>query len=219
LLHACVTCKRKKRQNKTIQMTCPKKKSCPRHILLPLTAGTCNKSDAATYFLSVNYVFTKRFSLHMKFSPEYCCHRLTRKTIEAVFQGTTKQNLILIQNMCHRPSADNHCCTDSYIYLCIMDFKMHLDYIFQTVMVGIIMHSHYKECHIYFQIINRNLLRHVKTMWSIQDIIECNVQASMCLLIYISIQQWEDSNYTFCGLTDCVINTILRQCWLCGSIS
>jgi hypothetical protein len=53
----------------------------------------------------------------------------------------------------------------------------------------------------------------------LRDIIECNVQAPMWLLIYISIQQWEDSNYTFCGLTDCVINTILCQCWLCGSIS
>ena len=53
----------------------------------------------------------------------------------------------------------------------------------------------------------------------IRDILECNVQASMWLLIYISIQQWEDSNYTFCGLTDCVINTIICQCWLCGSIS
>jgi hypothetical protein len=96
---------------------------------------------------------------------------------------------------------------------------MRLDYIFRPVMVAIIKHSHYKECHIHFQFINRNLLRHVKTMWSIKDIIECNVQASMWLLIYISIQQWEDSNYTFCGLTDFVINTILCQCWLCGSIS
>jgi len=86
-------------------------------------------------------------------------------------------------------------------------------------MVGIIKHSHYKECHIHFQFINRNLLRHVKMILHIRDILECNVQASMWLLIYISIQQWEDSNYTFCGLTDCVINTIICQCWLCGSIS
>ena len=41
----------------------------------------------------------------------------------------------------------------------------------------------------------------------------------MWLLIYISIQQWEDSNYTFCGLRDCVFSTILCQCWLCDSIS
>jgi len=52
-----------------------KKKFCPRHILLSLTAGTYNKSDAATYFLSVHCVFTKRFSLHINFGLEHCCHR------------------------------------------------------------------------------------------------------------------------------------------------
>jgi hypothetical protein len=49
----------KDRTNNTDDMQ--KKKFSPRHILLSQTAGTHNKSVAATYFLSVHYLFTKRF--------------------------------------------------------------------------------------------------------------------------------------------------------------
>jgi hypothetical protein len=46
-----------------------------------------------------------------------------KKKHRGSFAKTTKQNLILIPNMCHRLSVDNHCCRDSYIYLCIMNFS------------------------------------------------------------------------------------------------